>query len=153
MRGKCPKVLLVGPRLSEAREFRGRLRESGCACHAVTSVEEAKRRIASHRYDVVLSETGLGLSSLIEELARAGSSLFFCIPVRIGWHWTPFLRSGKNCFGEPLLRSTGLVRLLDTFAKGTAEEARALEMAPLPGELRRRPGAPKAFFEKRQKPA
>lgn len=149
----CPSILLVGPRLSESHGLREELQERGCACLAVTTLDGATRRIQEERFDVVLSETGLGLSSLTGELARAGSSLFFCIPVRVGWHWTPFLRSGKTCFGEPLLGPTGLLRFLDTLAKSAPGKAPTGETGSLPGEWKRRPGATQAILRKGKKPA
>ena len=91
------------------------LKDSGCDCQIVTSFRDARQRLASGSYDLILSETTLTDCSgyrLISLDLGSRSSLYFALPVYDSCLWLPAIVHGRHCFGEAALRPSEFTRTL-----------------------------------------
>lgn len=91
------------------------LKNSGCDCQIVTSFHDARQRVASHSYDLILSETTLPDSRgyrLISLDLGSRTSLYFALPVYDSCLWLPAIVHGRHCFGEAALRPSEFTRTL-----------------------------------------
>ena len=111
------------------------LNNSGCDCQIVTSFHEARQRLASHSYDLILSETMLPDSSgyrLVSLDLGSRTSLYFSLPVYDSCLWLPAIVRGRHCFGEAALRPSEFTRTLREVLQDS-EPAESNPLAPHSG--------------------
>ena len=109
------QALLVAKSVIDMVKLAEFLKNSGCDCHIVTSFHDARQRVASHSYDLILSETTLPDSSgyrLISLELGSKASLYFALPVCDSCLWLPAVVHGRHCFGEAALRPSEFSRTL-----------------------------------------
>lgn len=105
------------------------LKNSGCDCQIVTSFRDARQRVASHSYDLILSETTLPDANgyrLISLNLGPRASLYFALPVYDSCLWLPAIVCGRHCFGEAAMRPSEFTRTL----REVLQDKGSVELSP-----------------------
>lgn len=109
------QVLLVAKSVIGMVKLAEFLQKAGCDCHIVTSYHDARQRVATDSYDLILSETTLPDANgyrLISLDLGPRASLYFALPVYDSCLWLPAIVHGRHCFGEAALRPSEFTRTL-----------------------------------------
>lgn len=107
MQAETHKVLLVDDRISEGSVLGKQLQSLGFQCTFAHSFEEAKAKLNSDAFELVLSKISIGQGTAYELrplLINRPISLFYSLAVEQDCWWIPGVRRGKECLGEPALR-------------------------------------------------
>jgi len=129
------KVLLAGEQvLHNLRPVASLLEDLGCRCRTVYGFDEVSITLRTEELDLVVAPTsigGRGVNSLISLLRNARTTMLCFHAVEHGYWWIPVLRGGRNCFGEPAMRSKSFARELKSLVQvlKRSAERKALEIS------------------------
>jgi hypothetical protein len=111
---------VVGDSVKGSSGLSRRLAAWGAVCRFAGSYKEACRLLGQHTFDLVLSEVSLPDGSafrLIPLLVGLPTSFFSFHAVENGWWWLPLVKFGKQCAGEPALRTSEFMRVIEELLK------------------------------------
>ena len=112
---KMHKLLIVNDAGSDSSLLVKRLTRLGFSCSFSRSFEEAKSRLSTEDFDVVLSKLRINGGTAYELrplLTGRSSSLFYSLSVEENCWWIPGVRGGRECLGEAALRPEDFFKVL-----------------------------------------